>query len=170
MLTETTSTYLEERILSATPLELIEILYDAAIDRVRAARLQLSKSDAMARSHDVSKALEILAELTLALKSEDAKDSAATYSAIYIYLQKRLVEAHSQQSDSMFAEVEEMLGSLAENWRGIKDLVHESRVAMDRSTQEHLAAAPPADTAYNADAIVEPANSDPARPARCWNL
>ena len=86
MPTETTSTYLEERILSATPLELIEILYDAAVDRVRAARRHLKEGDAMARSQAVSKTLEILSELSLALKSEEAKDSAATYSAIYLYL------------------------------------------------------------------------------------
>src|SRR5436190_15496871 len=121
MTTETTSTYLEERILSATPLELIEILYTAAIDRVRSARRHLSTDDAMARSEDVSKTLAILSELTLALDGKEASESAATYSAIYLYLQKRLVEAHSQQSDSIFAEVEEMLASLAENWRGVKD-------------------------------------------------
>ena len=124
----------------------------------------------MARSQDVSKALEILSELTLALKSEEAKDSAATYSAIYLYLQKRLVEAHSKQSDSIFAEVEEMLGSVAENWRGIRDLVQKSRLAMDESTPAPLVDAPPVDIAYTAEATVEPADADPARRARCWNL
>jgi len=156
MTTETTSTYLEERILSATPLELIEILYDAAIDRVRTARLHLQAGDPMARSHDVSKALAILSELTLALDGKEAKDSAATYSAIYLYLQKRLTEAHAQQSDTIFAEVEEMLGSLAENWRGVRDLVQKSRLAMEQNTVEAT--------------VVDSGSPDPARPARSWNL
>ena len=170
MPTETTSTYLEERILSATPLELIEILYDAAVDRVRAARRHLKEGDAMARSQAVSKTLEILSELSLALKSEEAKDSAATYSAIYLYLQRRLVEAHSKQSDDIFAEVEEMLGSVAENWRGVKELVQKSRVEMDANSPEPPAEADPTDIAYTKDAMVESAAGDPARPARCWNL
>jgi len=63
----------------------------------------------MARSQDVSKALEILSELTLAWKSEEAKDSAATYTAIYLYLQSGWSKRILQQSDSIFAEVEDML-------------------------------------------------------------
>lgn len=155
MNSEMTSTYLEERILSATPLELIAILYDAAIDRLRAARLYLSTGDAMERSKEVSKALEILSELTLTLNDKEAKDSAATYSAIYLYLQRRLVEAHSRKDDAIFAEVEEMLASLAENWRGIREMVQKSRAEMDAS---------------GAGATAELLNADPEQPARSWNL
>src|SRR5436309_2788035 len=123
MYPDTESTYLEERILTASPLELIQILYDAAGDRVRAARLYLKEGDALARSRAVSKAQDILTELTLALNSKEGKDSSATFSAIYDYLRKRLFEAHLHQSDAILAEVEATLAAMAQNWRGVTNLL-----------------------------------------------
>jgi len=170
MNSESNSTYFEERILSATPLELIQILYDAALDRVRSARRHLNSGDAMARSHDVSKALEIFCELILSLSDREAKDSAATYSAIYRHLQKQLTEAHSQPSDSIFAEVEDTLAAMAHNWRGVKDLVQKSAPEPAERHEQLLADVPGLEMMYTAEATVEPANGDPGRSGRCWNL
>ena len=124
MHTVTQSTYLEERILTASPLELVQILYDAAVDHVREARRHLSEGDALARSNDVSKTLEILSELTMALHEQEANEYSAAYSAIYQHLQRRLLEAHTKKSDSILAEVEETLASMAGNWRGVKELIN----------------------------------------------
>jgi flagellar protein FliS len=146
MHTDTQSTYLEERILTASPLELVQILYDAAVDHVREARRHLSKEDALARSNDVSKTLEILSELTMALNGQDANEYSAAYSAIYQHLQRRLLEAHTKKSDSILAEVEETLVSMASNWREVKELIISSTSATVASEQE------------------------PQLAGRCWNL
>ena len=147
MYTETQSTYLEERILTATPLELVQILYDAAVEQVREARRHLSQGDALARSNNISKALEILSELTMALKEENSNQYSAFYGALYQNLQKKLIEAHSTKSDAILADVEQALYSMASNWRGVKELI---------------------DGAAAANAEQEEA--EPQLAGRCWNL
>ena len=59
--------YLESRILSADPLELIRLLYQGCSDAVREARRCLAQGDVASRSHWVSKASDILAELIASL-------------------------------------------------------------------------------------------------------
>ena len=146
MQTHSQSTYLEERILTASPLELVQILYDAAVDHVREARRHLSQEDALARSNDVSKTLEILSELTMALNSEETNEYSTAYSAIYQHLQRRLLEAHTKKSDRILAEVEEALVSMAGNWRGVKELIQ------------------------SAAASTVASEAQPQLAGRCWNL
>ena len=55
--------YLEGRILSADPLELIRLLYQGCSDTVRDARRMLADGDIAGRSRAITKAFDILAEL-----------------------------------------------------------------------------------------------------------
>ncbi len=55
--------YLEQRVLSADPLELVRLLYQAAIAAVRDARRALSAGEIAARSRSISKACGIVLEL-----------------------------------------------------------------------------------------------------------
>ncbi|MGH9719657.1 MAG: flagellar export chaperone FliS, partial [Bryobacteraceae bacterium] len=57
-------TYLEQKILGASPLELVRILYHASLDSVRAARRHLAAGDIAARSAQIDRATRILLELT----------------------------------------------------------------------------------------------------------
>ena len=52
--------YLEHRILSADPLELVRLLYQAAIGAVREARRALSAGEIAARSRAISRACGIV--------------------------------------------------------------------------------------------------------------
>ena|SRR5882762_9844063 len=162
-------TYLEEKILTASPLELIQILYDAAGDRVRAARLYLKEGDALARSRAVSKAQDVLTELTLALNSKEGEASSATFSAIYSYLRKRLFDAHMHQSDAIFAEVEATLAAMAQNWRGVTNLLCQ----VGRNTEaDHPqpVEVPRSGIVYAADATLNAADGELSRSTRSWNL
>jgi flagellar secretion chaperone FliS len=165
----TESTYLEERILTASPLELIQILYDAAADRVRAARLYLKEGDALARSRAVSKAQDILTELTLALNSKEGKDSSATFSAIYGYLKKRLFEAHMHQSDAIFAEVEATLTAMAQNWRGVTNLLCQVSQKTEEDQPQPVEVSR-SGIVYAADATANAADGELSRSTRSWNL
>ena len=166
---ETKSTYLEERILMASPLELTQILYDGAVDRVRMARWHLKEGDAFGRSRAVSKAQDILTELTLALNSTESKDSSAKYSAIYRQLQKRLVDAHMQQSDGIFAEVEAALAAMARNWRGVTDLVRQGSPKTEESHTQAVHVSQ-SGVVYAADATMNLSEVELARSTRSWSL
>ena len=112
-------TYLESRVLSAEPLELVRMLYQGAIGAVQDARYNLAEGKILERSRAISKALRILTELTAALDRERGGDLADRLAGLYDYMQKRLLDANFQQIDAPLGEVSGLLRTLSEGWAGI---------------------------------------------------
>jgi len=112
-------TYLESRVLSADPLELVRLLYQGAIAAVKDARHYLAQGKILERSRAISKACGILIELTTGLDHARGGEIAGRLASLYDYLQKRLLEANFQQSDGPLAEVLGLLMTLAEGWANI---------------------------------------------------
>lgn len=112
--------YLESRILSAGPVELVRILYQTAAGAVRDARRHLEAGDVMARSRAISKASEALFELTRSLDFERGGEIAKRLVQLYAYMLRRLTEANFQQADPPLAEVLALLATLSEAWDGIR--------------------------------------------------
>jgi flagellar protein FliS len=109
--------YVAEKILSADPVELIGMLYGAAIESVESARRHLAAGTIPARSAALSKALEILGELTASLDPEPALSH--RLAELYDYMQRRLLEANFEQKDAPLAEVSRLLATLAEAWQAV---------------------------------------------------
>lgn len=112
--------YLENRILSADPLELVRLLYDAAVNAVREARQALADGNIRARSQAISKACAIVIQLNSALDHASGGDLSRRLAMLYDYLLKRLMDANIQQSDALLEEVLSLLSTLAEGWNGIQ--------------------------------------------------
>ena len=112
--------YLESRVLSADPVELIHLLYEAAIEAVREARRYLAEGEIAARSRSITKAYGILQELVAALDHERGGEISGRLGQLYDYMQRRLLEANFQQTDQPLAEVLGLLATLAEAWREVK--------------------------------------------------
>jgi flagellar protein FliS len=110
--------YLEGRILSADPLELVRMLYQGASHAVRQARHALAEGDIAGRSRAISNAYDILAELVGSLDRERGGEIAVRLAHLYDYLQRRLLDANFQQADAPLAEVLSLLATLAEAWDG----------------------------------------------------
>jgi|SRR5215472_1533918 len=108
--------YEENRILNASPIELVRILYRAAIRAVENARENLRSGQIAARSKEISKAQEILIELAASLDRSQGQEFSERLLALYDYMQLRLVEANSQQKDGPLVEVGRLLGTLEEAW------------------------------------------------------
>ena len=64
---------LDTKILSATPLELVKLLYQAAIEAVQAARQHLACGVIVERARSVGRAVEILAELSGSLDHQERR-------------------------------------------------------------------------------------------------
>lgn len=111
--------YLETRILSADPVELINIFYEYAILYVQEAREHLNHKDIAARSKAIVKAIRILGELEAALDHSVGGEISANLARLYVYMRGRLVAANVRQQDAPLAEVESLLKTLGEGWRGI---------------------------------------------------
>jgi flagellar protein FliS len=112
--------YLEGRILSADPLELVRLLYQGCTDAVREARRCLAEGEVAGRSRWVSKATDILTELIASLDRQRGGEIAGRLALLYDYMQRRLLDAHLQQADEPLAEVLGLLITLGEAWSGVQ--------------------------------------------------
>src|SRR5881396_1327482 len=92
--------YEQNRILSASPVELVRILYTAAVRAVHNARENLLAGDIGGRSREISKAQLILIELATSVDPSKGKDVGERLLALYDYMQGRLVEANAEQKDA----------------------------------------------------------------------
>jgi len=108
--------YLEGRILSADPLELVRLLYQGCSDAVREARRCLAEGEVAARSHWVSKASDILTELIASLDRHQGGEIAGRLALLYDYMQRRVLDAHLRQADEPLAEVLVLLMTLGDAW------------------------------------------------------
>ena len=123
------NTYEENRILSASPLGLVRILYAAATRAVQYARQHLRTGDIAGRSREITKAQEILLELAASVDPSKAPEFGERLLALYGYMQARLIEANLKQTDGPLAEVASLLETLQGAWSQVAEpeLVHAGR-------------------------------------------
>ena len=112
--------YLESRILSASPLELVSLLYQGALDSIGDARNYLATGDIPARSRAIAKATDILSELEASLNHQDGGSISRDLADLYQYMRLRLLEANIRRDDSMLGEIQSLLVTMAEAWKGIQ--------------------------------------------------
>jgi flagellar secretion chaperone FliS len=109
-------TYLESRILTADPLELVRVLYRAAIEAVEEARQALADSDIQRRTRNINRAIEILTELTSSLQRGQESAVQRNLVELYDYMQRKLLEAHFQQTEPPLIEVSGLLRTVLDGW------------------------------------------------------
>lgn len=108
--------YLEGRVLSADPLELICLVYQHAIDMVHDAREHLAEGDIAGRSRAVSRAIAAISELDAALDRSAGGELSQNLANLYEYMRRRLTEANLRQEDEPLREVSGLLATLADAW------------------------------------------------------
>jgi len=133
--------YLEGRVLSADPLELIRLLYHGASDAVRQARRSLADGDIRERSRAITAAYEILAELAASVDRARGGEIGERLLLLYDYMQRRLIDANAQQADAPLSEVLGLLATLSEGWQGVQ----EQAAPAPPAASEVWEAPPPAD-------------------------
>jgi flagellar protein FliS len=125
--------YLESRILTADPLELVRMLYRAAVDATRRSRAHLAGGRIAERSREICKALAIISELSGSLDHTRGGALSANLAALYDYLQRRLLEANAHQKAEPLAEVESLLETLLAGWEKIRP-ASESQTCRERKS------------------------------------
>ena len=107
--------YLESEVMTADPVKLVCMLYRGAIEATAAARRHLRAGEIRERSRQITRAFEILQELSQSL--DPAQEISIRLSDLYAYMQSRLLEANVKQIEEPMAEVENLLSTLLEGWR-----------------------------------------------------
>lgn len=108
--------YLDQKTLSASPLELVVMVYTKAIAEVREARQQLAAGNIQLRSNAISKACLAIGELDGSLNMEAGGELSQRLRALYRYCLVRLVDANRFQADEPLSEVLGLLTTLSEAW------------------------------------------------------
>ncbi len=126
--------YLSQRVAAASPMELIRILYESAMQAVEEALEAFRSGDILRRGNSVTKAIELISELRLSLRREVHPAYCDTLGGLYSYLQRQLIRAHAEKSESLFQEVRRLLQTLLDGWIGAMQNVN-ARELQDVSAQ-----------------------------------
>jgi len=108
--------YLEQHVTSASPVELIQLLYQSGVQAVEEAVVALHGGDILNRGRAVTKAIEILSELQASLRHDGQGEYASTLNGLYAYMQQQLMRAHRESSAPLLAEVSRLLNTLLDGW------------------------------------------------------
>jgi flagellar protein FliS len=111
--------YLEAEVLGADPVKLVNIMYRGALEATGAARRHLANGKIQERSRQITKAFEIVYELGRSLDHSRGGEVSRGLAELYAYIQRRLLDANSMQSDAPLAEAEKLLMTLSEAWNGL---------------------------------------------------
>jgi flagellar protein FliS len=130
--------YIENSVLTATPLELVAMLYRCAINSISQARKALAEGDVAGRVQPVNRAYDAVTELSLSLDHNSGGEVARQLSDLYTYISHKIILGHATQSDEAFAEAARLLSTLVESWDELA----------------RGAAAPPLQTEWNAGVTV----------------
>ena len=130
--------YLESRVLTADPIELVNLLYRACTEAVLEARRHLAEGRIAELSRQINQACAILIELAASLDHERGGEISQRLALLYDYMQRRLLEANMQQADAPLADVLGLLATLSEAWVAVQK--HEEKPAADSQRTQQPAA------------------------------
>lgn len=113
--------YLETEVLSASPVQLVGMLYRGALHSLRDAQLALSRGDIAERSRKLGQAEAILGELSVSLDRAQGGTLSQDLSELYDYMLRRLAQANFEQTGGPIEEVSGLLSTLLEAWTEIAE-------------------------------------------------
>jgi flagellar protein FliS len=110
----------ETGVASASPQQLIIMLYDGAIQSLRAAKIGIMNRQAAEKGREISKAISIIDDgLRAALDVEAGGDIARNLMGLYDYMSNRLLLANLTNDIKMIDEVAKLLLELKSAWEAL---------------------------------------------------
>jgi flagellar secretion chaperone FliS len=111
--------YLATQVRSSSPLELVVLLYDAAVRNAVIAKEAMASKDIPTRKAAVSKLMAIVGELKSTLDMERGGAIAQQLDDIYGWALSRLIDATIKRDAAPIEEVRKVLETLRDGWRTI---------------------------------------------------
>ena len=111
---------LESAVLSASPHQLVVLLFDGALSAMKKATILMDQGDIPGKGQALSKAINIITNgLRAGLNHEAGGEISANLDNLYEYMTRRLLEANLHNDPSAIAEVERLLSNIADAWKQI---------------------------------------------------
>lgn len=110
----------ESAVLSASPHQLVVLLFDGALSALKRAIILMEQGDIPGKGQALSKAINIISNgLRAGLNHEIGGDLSANLDDLYEYMTRRLLEANLRNDAEAIAEVEGLLFNIADAWKQI---------------------------------------------------
>lgn len=106
---------------SASPHRLVQMLMEGALDRIAAAKGCLERKQLAAKGQQISTAISIVGGLRASLNFEAGAQIAQHLNDLYLYMERRLLEANLHNDASILDEVSALLRQIKEAWDMIGD-------------------------------------------------
>lgn len=112
--------HVETGVDSASPHQLVNLLFEALLQSVGAARIAMGKGDIPGKGKHIVRAVRILDEgLLPALDTKAGGDLAVNLKGLYGYCTLRLTHANLCNDDAALADVVRVIEPLADGWKRI---------------------------------------------------
>ena len=111
--------YQRSEILTADPMKLVVLCYNAAISNLKIAKERIYEKQFEAKEVAVNKALDIISELMSSLDFNRGGEVAKNLNALYAYMLQRIPYGDASQDISVFDEIISILEQLRDAWKTI---------------------------------------------------
>lgn len=128
-----TNQYQNNHIMTASPEQILLMLYDGAIRFATMAEKCLAEEDMPGKGKYLGKVIAILSEFSNTLDHKIGGELAENLDALYNYMINRLGEANIQNNSEPIAEVKKMLTELRTTWQQAIEINNNTS-----SLQEHV--------------------------------
>jgi flagellar protein FliS len=112
---------LETSVNSASPYELVALLFQGARRAIRMGRVHMQNGNIPLKGKSISHAIAIVGGgLQQGLNLEQGGDLAERLNALYDYMTRRLLEANLKNDPALLDEIDGLLATIEDGWNGIK--------------------------------------------------
>ncbi|MDI5987284.1 flagellar export chaperone FliS [Halomonas sp. M4R5S39] len=110
----------ESGVMSASPHQLIVMLFDGAQASIRAARIHMQAGNVAEKGKAISRAMDIVNNgLLAALDAERGGEIAERLASLYDYIARLLLAANLHDDEASLTQAEKLLDDVASAWREI---------------------------------------------------
>ena len=94
---------------------------EGALGKIAAAKGNMEHGNIQAKGDQIGSAISILDGLRISLDMEKGGEIAQNLDDLYVYMERRLIEAHSHNDTAILDEVSDLLRQIKEAWDAIGD-------------------------------------------------
>jgi flagellar secretion chaperone FliS len=114
-----TAAYRQQSVLTATPGQLVVMLYDGCLRFLHQAAHAMRDGDRLRSGDRLRRAEAIIGELMITLDHEQGGEIADRLQAIYVFARRQLIDARREQDADMLDTVAGLLAELRDSWAQI---------------------------------------------------